>query len=234
MAQLMNFLLKPLAISVPALFILFFPYTLWGQVYGEIEVIKLPIPSKDGSVSVEAALQKRRSVRFFKDMPLSLQSVSQLLWAAQGITNRHGFRTAPSAGALYPLEVYLFAGNVDGLDGGIYHFRPTDHTLLLVTDGDFRETLCSAALWQDAICQAPTVFLIAGVPERTTGKYGERGIRYIHMEAGHAAQNILLQAVSLDLGGVAIGAFSDHEVGKLLKMDKGKIPLYIVPVGMAK
>ena len=234
MAQLMNFLLKPLAISVPALFILFFSYTLWGQVDGEIEEIKLPIPSKDGSISVEAALQNRRSVRFFKDMPLSLQSVSQLLWAAQGITNRRGFRTAPSAGALYPLEVYLFAGNVDGLDGGIYHFRPADHTLLLVTEGDFRETLCRAALWQDAICQAPTVFLIAGVPERTTGKYGERGIRYIHMEAGHAAQNILLQAVSLGLGGVAIGAFSDHEVGKLLKMDQTRIPLYIVPVGMAK
>lgn len=234
MAQLMNFLLKPLAISVPALFILFLPYTLWGQVHGEIEVIKLPIPSKDGSVSVEAALQKRRSVRFFKDMPLSLQSVSQLLWAAQGITNRRGFRTAPSAGALYPLEVYLFAGNVDGLDGGIYHYRPGEHSLLLITEGDFRETLCQAALWQDAICQAPTVFLIAGVPERTTGKYGERGIRYIHMEAGHTAQNILLQAVSLNLGGVAIGAFSDHEVSKLLKMDKGRIPLYIVPVGMAK
>jgi SagB-type dehydrogenase family enzyme len=234
MAQLMNFLLKPLAISVPALFILFLPYTLWGQVHGEIEVIKLPIPSKDGSVSVEAALQKRRSVRFFKDMPLSLQSVSQLLWAAQGITNRRGFRTAPSAGALYPLEVYLFAGNVDGLDGGIYHYRPGEHSLLLITEGDFRETLCRAALWQDAICQAPTVFLIAGVPERTTGKYRERGIRYIHMEAGHAAQNILLQAVSLDLGGVAIGAFSDHEVGKLLKMDKDRIPLYIIPVGKAK
>ena len=234
MVQLANNLFIFWALSLYTLFILLLPHAVWSQVYGEIEVVTLPAPQKDGAVSVEAALQNRRSVRFFKDLPLSLQSVSQLLWAAQGITDKRGFRTAPSAGALYPLELYLFAGKAEGLEPGIYHYRPADHTLLLVTDGDFRETLCRAALWQDAICQAPTVFLIAGVPERTTGKYGERGIRYIHMEAGHTAQNILLQAVSLDLGGVAIGAFSDHEVSKLLKMDKGRIPLYIVPVGMAK
>jgi SagB-type dehydrogenase family enzyme len=132
------------------------------------------------------------------------------------------------------LELYLFAGKADGLEPGIYHYRPSDHSLLFITEGDFRETLCRAALRQDAICQAPAVFLIAGVPGKTTGKYGERGIRYVHLEAGHVAQNILLQAVSLDLGGVAIGAFSDHEVNNLLKMDKGRAPLYIVPVGMAK
>ena len=232
--KLTNKLFISWALSLYTLFILLFPHAVWSQVYGEIEVVTLPAPQKDGAVSVEAALQNRRSVRFFKDLPLSLQSVSQLLWAAQGITDKRGFRTAPSAGALYPLELYLFAGKADGLDPGIYHYRPGEHSLLLITEGDFRETLCRAALWQDAICQAPTVFLIAGVPKRTTGKYGERGIRYVHLEAGHAAQNILLQAVSLGLGGVAIGAFSDHEVGKLLKMDKARIPLYIVPVGMAK
>jgi SagB-type dehydrogenase family enzyme len=234
MVQFANKLFISWIVSFFALLMLLFPYAVWSRVYGETEMITLPAPQKDGAVSVEAALNKRRSVRFFKDTPLALQSVSQLLWAAQGITDKRGFRTAPSAGALYPLELYLFAGKADGLEPGIYHYRPSDHSLLFITEGDFRETLCRAALRQDAICQAPAVFLIAGVPEKTTGKYGERGIRYVHLEAGHVAQNILLQAVSLDLGGVAIGAFSDHEVNNLLKMDKGRAPLYIVPVGMAK
>jgi SagB-type dehydrogenase family enzyme len=234
MVQFANKLFISWIVSFFALLMLLFPYAVWSRVYGETEMITLPAPQKDGAVSVEAALNKRRSVRFFKDTPLALQSVSQLLWAAQGITDKRGFRTAPSAGALYPLELYLFAGKADGLEPGIYHYRPSDHSLLFITEGDFRETLCRAALRQDAICQAPAVFLIAGVPEKTTGKYGERGIRYVHLEAGHVAQNILLQAVSLDLGGVAIGAFSDHEVNNLLKMDKGRVPLYIVPVGMAK
>jgi SagB-type dehydrogenase family enzyme len=234
MVQFANKLFISWIVSFFALLMLLFPYAVWSRVYGETEMITLPAPQKDGAVSVEAALNKRRSVRFFKDTPLALQSVSQLLWAAQGITDKRGFRTAPSAGALYPLELYLFAGKADGLEPGIYHYRPSDHSLLFITEGDFRETLCRAALRQDAICQAPAVFLIAGVPGKTTGKYGERGIRYVHLEAGHVAQNILLQAVSLDLGGVAIGAFSDHEVNNLLKMDKGRAPLYIVPVGMAK
>jgi SagB-type dehydrogenase family enzyme len=234
MVQFANKLFISWIVSFFALLMLLFPYAVWSRVYGETEMITLPAPQKDGAVSVEAALNKRRSVRFFKDTPLALQSVSQLLWAAQGITDKRGFRTAPSAGALYPLELYLFAGKADGLEPGIYHYRPSDHSLLFITEGDFRETLCRAALRQDAICQAPAVFLIAGVPGKTTGKYGERGIRYVHLEAGHVAQNILLQAVSLDLGGVAIGAFSDHEVNNLLKMDKGRVPLYIVPVGMAK
>ena len=233
MAQFAITLLRYMALSLVALLILLLPHAVWGQVNGEIEVVKLPPPRKDGPVSVEAALLKRRSVRFFKDIPLALQDVSQLLWAAQGMTDKRGFRTAPSAGALYPLELYLFAGEVDGLASGIYHYRVKDHTLLLVTEGDYRETLCRAALRQDSICQAPAVFLITAVSERTTGKYGERGVRYIHMEAGHAAQNILLQAVALDLGSVVIGAFADHEVNELLKTDKGRLPLHIIPVGKA-
>jgi len=234
MVELANKQFISWVLSLFALPILLLPHAVWGQVYGEIEVVTLPAPQKDGSVSVEAALKKRRSVRNFMDVSLALQSVSQLLWAAQGITDKRGFRTAPSAGALYPLELYLFAGKAEGLKPGIYHYQPGNHSLLFISEGNFRETLCRAAFWQDAICQAPAVFLIVGVPERTTGKYGKRGIRYVHLEAGHVAQNILLQAVSLDLGGVAIGAFSDHEVGKLLKMDKSRIPLYVVPVGKTK
>ena len=234
MAQFAITLFRCTALSLVALLILLLPHAVWAQVNGEMEVVKLPSPRKDGPVSVEAALLKRRSVRLFKDIPLSLQAVSQLLWAAQGITDKRGFRTAPSAGALYPLELYLFAGQVNGLASGIYRYRVKDHELHPVTKGDYRETLCRAALRQDSICQAPTVFLIAAVPERTTGKYGERGVRYIHMEAGHAAQNILLQAEALNLGSVVIGAFTDHEVSKLLKMEKGSLPLSIIPVGKAR
>jgi SagB-type dehydrogenase family enzyme len=230
MVELVNklFVCWPLSF---ALAIMLLPQAAWGQISGENKVVRLPAPQKQGLLSVEAALKKRRSIRNFKDVPLALQSVSQLLWAAQGITDKREFRTVPSAGALYPLELYLIAGKTEGLEPGIYQYRPGDHSLHLVTAGDFRQTLCRAALRQDAISQAPVVFLIGAVPARTTGKYGERGIRYVHMEAGHAAQNILLQAVSLDLGGVAIGAFSDHDVGRLLKIDRDTIPLYIVPVG---
>lgn len=231
MIELTNKLFVCWPLSLYALAVMLLPQAVWGQISGETEVVTLPAPQKQGSLSVEAALKKRRSVRNYMDAPLALQSVSQLLWAAQGITDKRGFRTTPSAGALYPLELYMLAGNIEGLEPGIYQYRPGDHSLHLVTAGDFRETLCRAALRQDAICKAPAVFLIGAVPTRTTGKYGNRGIRYVHMEAGHAAQNILLQAVSLELGGVAIGAFSDHEVGRLLKMDKDGIPLYLVPVG---
>jgi len=231
MVQFTIILLRYKTLSLVALCMLLLPHAVWAQVKGEIEVVKLPSPSKNGQISVEAALLKRRSARFFKDIPLSLQAVSQLLWAAQGITDKRGFRTAPSAGALYPLELYLFAGEVEGLASGIYHYRVKDHALLPVTEGDYRETLCRAALRQDSICRAPTVFLIAAVPERTTGKYGERGVRYIHMEAGHTAQNVLLQAEALNLGSVVIGAFADHEVSKLLKMENGIVPLSIIPVG---
>ena len=233
MVQFANKLFISWIVSFFALLMLLFPYAVWSRVYGETEMITLPAPQKDGAVSVEAALNKRRSVRFFKDTPLALQSVSQLLWAAQGITDKRGFRTAPSAGALYPLELYLFAGKADGLEPGIYHYRPSDHSLLFITEGDFRETLCRAALRQDAICQAPAVFLIAGVPGKTTGKYGERGIRYVHLEAGHVAQNVLLQATALGLVSVPVGGIDEAKVAAALKLGNGLRPVYVLPLGFA-
>jgi SagB-type dehydrogenase family enzyme len=147
------------------------------------------------------------------------------------VTNRSGFRTAPSAGALYPLEVYVVAGNVEGLPAGIYHYRPRQHVLVKITAGDHRQTLYRNALSQSAISNAPLSFVIAGIPRRTTGKYGDRGVRYVFMEAGHAAQNLCLQAVVLELGSVVIGAFSDRQVGNMLQLGKEGIPLYIIPVG---
>ena len=195
------------------------------------EKIRLPEPKYDSNTSVEQALLKRRSVRVYKDEPLALTEVLQLLWAAQGITDPRGFRTAPSAGALYPLELYVVAGNVNDLPDGIYKYKPHKHELAMVVEGDKRTELCNAALDQPSIKDAAALIVFSAVYERTTGKYGERGIRYVHMEVGHAAQNIYLQAVSLNLGLVVIGAFDDEEVKKIMNMEDKEQPLYIIPVG---
>lgn len=195
------------------------------------EKIKLPEPKYGGVMSVEEALMKRRSVRVFKEGPVMLAALSQLLWAAQGMADQRGLRTAPSAGALYPLELYVVAGNVTGLPPGLYKYGRERHELLDVAKGDRRNDLCNAALGQSSIRRAALVLVLSGVYERTTSKYGERGIRYVHMEAGHAAQNVYLQAVSLGLGTVVVGAFQDEEVKRLLKMGDRESPLYIMPVG---
>lgn len=196
------------------------------------KVIKLPLPKYDSETSVEKALLERRSVRSYKDEPLTLSEVSQLLWAAQGITEKeYGLRTAPSAGALYPLEVYVVTGNVNDLPVGVYKYKPQNHELMKVTEGDKRIELYHASLSQDPIKNAPVTFVFTGVYERTTGKYGERGVRYVHIEVGHAAQNVYLQATSLDLGNVVIGAFDDSQVKKALGIPEEEEPLYVVPVG---
>ncbi len=193
--------------------------------------ISLPEPGTKSEVSVERALIQRRSVREYRDGGLSLQEASQLLWAAQGVTHSRGYRTAPSAGALFPLEVYLLAGSVSGLPAGVYRYIPEGHGIVPHVEGDLREKLCQAALEQSSIKNAPAVLVLTVVCERTTRKYGERGIRYAHMEAGHAAQNVSLQVVSLGLGSVAIGAFKDQEVKSVMNLPKGEEPLYIIPVG---
>lgn len=205
------------------------------------DVVKLPAPAYHSDTSIEKALLHRRSVREFRDEPLTLREVSQLLWAAQGITGQG--RMAPSAGALYPLEIYVAAGNVEGIAPGVYRYRPEGHELLKITDGDKRAELCDAALRQASVKNGAIDIVIAGVYERTTGKYNtpvhdERtgasypaGVRYVHMEAGHAAQNVCLQAVSLHLGTVTIGAFSDGEVKKVMGMRDDERPLYIMPIG---
>lgn len=197
----------------------------------ESEIIKLPEPYYVSNTSVEKALKERRSKRSYRNEPLTLKEVSQILWAAQGITEANEFRTSPSAGALYPLELYVVAGNVNDLPDGIYRYKPHENELAMVVTGDKRAELFSLALYQPSIKNAPAVIVFSAVYERTTKKYGERGIRYVHMEVGHAAQNIYLQAVSLNLGTVAIGAFDDEDVKKLLKMGDKEVPLYIMPIG---
>lgn len=196
--------------------------------------IKLPEPKHDGNTSVENALFKRRSVRSFKDSPLALAEVSQLLWAAQGITSQRGFRTAPSAGALYPLEVYIAAGNVADLPNGVYRYNPHNHELVQVAEGDKRTELCDAALGQTSVRNAAAVIVFSAVYERINIKYGDRGIQYAFIETGHAAQNVFLQAVSLNLGTLVIGAFHEDKVKKVLKMSENEQPLYIMPVGKMK
>lgn len=196
--------------------------------------IELPGPIHDGTTSLEQTLLQRRSVREYAQQPLTLAEVSQLLWAAQGITHSGGKRTAPSAGALYPLEVYLLAGEVEGLPQGIYRYLPGEHALTRTVQADRRSALSQAALDQEAVAQAPAVIVLSGIYERTTMKYGDRGIRYVHMEVGSAAQNLYLQAVSMDLGTVFIGAFHDEEVMKVLSLPAEEWPLCIMPVGRLK
>jgi SagB-type dehydrogenase family enzyme len=193
--------------------------------------IKLPKPKSEGRLSVEKALAARRSVREYRSGQLALADVAQILWAAQGITHGSGLRTAPSAGALYPLEVYLVAGDVAGLRSGVYRYDPRAHRLLASAEGDKRAALSRAALAQDFIAEAAAVLVFCGVYERTNGKYGERGVRYVHMEAGHAAQNVYLQAVSLGLATVVVGAFEDARVRRVVGASGGEAPLYVMPIG---
>jgi SagB-type dehydrogenase family enzyme len=194
------------------------------------EVI-LPAPDTTGGMPVEAALQARRSVREYADQPLPLPALSQILWAAQGVTSPQGYRTAPSAGALYPLEVLVAAGDVEGLGSGVYRYRPGSHSLVLITAGDPRPALAAAALDQAAVRDAPAVLIIAAIPARTTAKYGDRGMRYVDMEAGHASQNVYLQAESLGLATVAIGAFMDEGIAAAAGLEPGEVPRSLMPVG---
>ena len=189
------------------------------------EEMALPEPRLMGEISLEEALTQRRSVRSFTDEELTLEEISQLLWAAQGLTAAWGGRTAPSAGALYPLEVYVATAN------GLYHYVPQGHEVIIESQDDLRPKLWEAGLKQDAISNAPAVFVITAVYERTAKKYGGRAERYVKLEAGHACQNILLQAVALDLGAVPIGAFYDDQVQTALSLPPDHEPLYLIPVG---
>jgi len=195
------------------------------------EVIRLPQPLSDGTMSVERALRERRSMRQYKNQPVTLSDLSQILWAAQGVSGPGDRRTAPSAGALYPLEVSVVAGNVTGLSAGTYSYDPDQHQLTVIAEGDARRSLSRAALDQSSIKNAAAVLVLCAVYERTTVKYGERGIRYVHMEAGHAAQNVSLQAVALNLGTVVIGAFHDDRVRTVLRLSEQEHPLSLMPIG---
>jgi len=186
----------------------------------------LPAAQTEKGMPLVEAIAKRRSVRSFKAGALPPEQIAQLCWAAQGITDkRRGLRAAPSAGALYPLELYIVTA--DGVD----HYTPADHALRRHAAGDVRPALARAALGQSCVASAPATFVLTGVVERTAAKYGRRAGRYVWMEVGHAAQNILLQAVALELGAVPVGAFDDGAVAMALSLPAKHAPMYLIPVG---
>jgi len=197
------------------------------------DVIKLPEPQTSGGISVEKAISQRRSVRNFSDKPLNLDQISQLLWAAQGITGPEGEkRAAPSAGALYPMELYVVTGaDLKDLEKGVYHYITEGHKIERVKAKDLRANLSTAALNQEWVEEAPLSIVITGVYERTTRKYTHHGERYVHIEAGHIAQNLALQAESLGLAMVTVGAFQSKQVQKVLDIPEDHQPLYIIPMG---
>lgn len=190
--------------------------------------IKLPSANIVGSVSLEKTLDERQSVRAYKNVPLDLEQLSQVLWAAYG-KNKWRKITAPSAGARYPLVMYVCVGNVKDIAPGMYRYNPQEHAMTLLSKEDKRDKLTEAAYRQKFISQAPAVIVISANYSLTFSHYGERGIRYVAMESGHASQNLYLQATALKLGTVAVGAFIDEKVQEALAIKED--PLYIMPVG---
>lgn len=200
--------------------------------FDENNIMNLPQSRKDSETSIEQAFLNRRSIREYKDEALSLEEVSQILWSVQGITAlKWGARTAPSAGALYPLEVYLVVRKAENLESGVYHYIPEGHKINKISEEDISNELAKAALGQMFIAEAPVSLVISAVFSRTTEKYGERGNQYVYLEAGHAGQNVYLQVQSLDLGTVTVGAFDDEEIKKILNLSDEQTPLYIMPIG---
>jgi SagB-type dehydrogenase family enzyme len=198
------------------------------QTANSIELLSFdlpPVPSA-GSVMLEGAFRERRSVREFASEPLGLETVARLMWAAQGQTQVGGLgRIAPSAGGTYPLEVYVATAD------GLLHYIADGHRARWINGEDLRPGLQRAALGQQAILDAPAVMVITGVVSRTEERYGKRAERYVFLEAGHAAQNVLLQATGLGLGGVPVGAFRDNEVAKVLALAADEQPIYLIPLG---
>ena len=204
------------------------------KAYPGASMIKLPKPEYRGII-LEEAIRERRSARKYSSKPVNLQQLSQLLFAAQGVNGKsYGteLRTVPSAGALYPFEIYLVVNRVQGLEPGIYHYNVLEHELELVKSGKFGSKITNAGLKQDMLGKAAVTFVLSAIFDRTRHKYGERGFRYIYIEAGHISQNIYLQSISLGLGSVVVGAFHDDKVNKIIDVDgKKEAAIYLHAVG---
>ncbi len=197
------------------------------------EVVKLPPASPKGAVSVAEALQARRTVRHFASRPLALAQVGQIMWAADGLSDPRGLRTAPSAGATYPLELYLVVGEggVTGLAPGLYRYLAAEHALQPTVKGDLRAPVARASLNQSWMAEAPVIVIIAAEYRRCTNRYGERGVMYTHMESGHVGQNVFLMAEALGLGAGIVGAFEDKGLSQTLQLPQGQVPLLVMPLG---
>ena len=212
----------------------------WGKTtplykeYPDAAVVRLPAPA-ESQAPLTTALLSRRSVRSFADKAITLEQLSRVLQSADGITHGWGgiaMRTAPSGGALYPVEIYVAISRVESLEVGLYHFQPPDSSLELVEAGNFDHRLHAAAFEQGCVGSAPATILLAARFERSTKKYADRGYRYTYMEGGAICQNIYLQATAMQLGTVAVGAFNDDALNKLLGIDgASEAALLIMPVG---
>ena len=191
-------------------------------------------PDFDGNMSLERAIKQRRTVRSFENSPISNKQFSQILWAAQGITDDRGFkRAAPSGGALYPSDVYAVVGEncVEIFPAGVYHYKPLDHSVTRIVEGDKRKDVARASLKQMWMADAPVLFVITAEYNRICKKYGKRGMRYAMIEMGHIGQNIFLQAQALGLEAGIVGAFDDEAVAEAVGVKKNHEPLVILPVG---
>lgn len=205
-------------------------------------VYQLPAPAIKGTISLEETLNNRRSRRNFHPDGVTVQHLSQILWAAYGVTRpmdaatlRGGLRTAPSAGARYPLEIYAVVGNIPGIDPGVYRYDPKEHKITMTIAADVKKELTAAALNQKMINDAPFCVFFSAIYERITERYGDRGRdRYVCMDLGHSAQNVYLQAEALGLGTCAIGAFTDSKVSEVMQLPANEVPLYIMPIGRSK
>jgi SagB-type dehydrogenase family enzyme len=199
-----------------------------GEKMRRVRVVLPPVAAV--GMSLGEAIRGRRSVREYGDGSLTMVEVAQLLWAAQGVV-RGGYRTVPSAGATFPLAAYLVARRVEGLESGVYRYEGRSGELVLTVEGDVSRSLAGAALGQECVGEGAVVVVLAADYGRTTGRYGERGIRYVHMEVGHAGQNVSLVAEALGLGTVVVGAFEDARVASVLALPREEVPLYLLPVG---
>lgn len=189
------------------------------------EIIELPPPQRSGGTSLEEALTERRSGREFAPGPLPIETIGQLLWAGQGVTDDRGYRTAPSAGARYPLELYAVTAT------DVAHYLPDGHRVERRPDTTTLRELGDAAFDQQYVASAPLVVVVVGVPARTAAEYGNLAADFVEREVGHATQNVLLQATVLDLAAVPVGGFDPDRVARLLALGPGHEVHYLVPVG---
>ncbi|MEO3993397.1 MAG: SagB/ThcOx family dehydrogenase [Desulfurococcaceae archaeon TW002] len=241
----LGFVLSSLVTVLIIVYVIFSLYVP-QQDLGGVEIVGgellLPLPRKITIITVEEAILLRKSIREWKDSPITVEQLSMILWASQGVVEDvDGWlrRASPSAGATYPLEVYVVIGergvslgNESYVEAGVYKYDYVRHSLKLIKEGDFRDDLWRATLRQDWVREAPVSLVICAVYERTTWRYGERGVRYVHIEVGHVGQNIYLMSTALGLGTVAVGAFHDDEVARVVNAQRDERPLYVFPVGV--
>lgn len=190
------------------------------------DVVELPEPDITGTMTLEKALSDRRSTRTFSSEELGVETIGQLFWAGQGVTHEGGYRTAPSAGALYPLQLYAVTQD------RVIRYRPETHDAASRADSSTLQELPALAFDQEFIAAAPLVVLVTGTATRTETKYGAKAEAFVDREAGHAAQNIILQATALGLNSVAVGGFEEGTIEPLLLLPPGERVLYLIPIGL--